>query len=218
MPGPIRTFTPLVGTPNSINANINSLVLNTQWASGQLTYSFPTDSSQYTGYGPTDEPFVGFEAAGTPYKAAVQFTFRTVSEFTNATFTEIAPSATNIPTMRFGITGDPAPRPGTTADLAGWAYLPADTAIAGDVWIVARQNMNTPFAVGDFRWSLVIHEMAMLSASVTLLSRGPPAATWSWIRHGIPPNTRSWPIGLRLRFRLSTPWVSQRRAASPRPG
>jgi len=159
MPGPIRTFTPLVGAPNSINANINSLVLNTQWASGQLTYSFPTESSQFTGYGPNDEPFAGFEAAGAPYKAAVQFTFRTASEFTNATFTEIAPSVTNIPTMRFGITADPAPRPGTQVDLAGWAYLPADTPFAGDVWIVAAQNMNTPFPVGDFRWSLVIHEI-----------------------------------------------------------
>ncbi len=159
MPGPIRTFTPLTGAPNSINANINSLVLNTQWATGQLTYAFPTDSSQYTGYNPGDEPFVGFVAAGAPYKGAVQFTFRTASEFTNATFTEIAPSTTTIPTMRFGITADPAPRPGTTADLAGWAYLPADTPIAGDVWIVAGQNMNTPFAVGDFRWSLVIHEI-----------------------------------------------------------
>ncbi|WP_296573090.1 FG-GAP-like repeat-containing protein [Phreatobacter sp.] len=159
MPGPTRTFTPLVGAPNSINANINSLVLNTQWATGQLTYSFPTDGAQFTGYAPGDEPFVGFEAAGAPYQAAARFAYRTVAEFTNATFTEIAPSAANPATMRFGITADPAPRPGTTADLAGWGYLPGTNDNAGDVWIVARQNMNTPFPVGDFRWSLVIHEI-----------------------------------------------------------
>lgn len=159
MPGPIRTFTALVGEPRSQNANVNSLVLNTQRSSTNLTYSFPTSADQFTGYTAGEEPSRGFVAAEAPYISAARFAYRTVSEFTTATFTEIAASSASPATMRFGITSDPSPRAGTSADLAGWGYLPGENANAGDVWIMANLNINTPFPIGVFQWSLVIHEV-----------------------------------------------------------
>jgi serralysin len=156
-----RVPTALVGAPNSQNANINSLIYPVVWAGTTLTYSFPTDPSQYVGYAAGEEPSQAFQAAGAPYKASVKFAFDTVSEFTNLTFQEIAPTTANPATLRFGISGDPQPTPGRPAqpDFAGWGYLPADSATAGDIWIKGNQNINAPFQPGSFRWSLVIHEI-----------------------------------------------------------
>lgn len=152
--------TALAGAANSVNANINSLIGDTAWQSRALTFSFPTLSSQYTGYGANDEPS-RLTPAEAPYKAAVLASFQEIAAFTNLTFTEVAPNAATVTNIRFGVTADPEPIAGqpTKPDFAGWAYLPSQNDNAGDTWIKNNQNINEPFSTGDFRWFLIYHEI-----------------------------------------------------------
>ena len=159
MPGPTRTVIALNGVPNSQNANVNGLLRELVWSGSALTYSFPTDPSQYTGYAAGDEIGQNFGVAGQPYRAAAKFALDTLSEFTNLTFTEIAPSAVSPATLRFGISSGIPVNGRAPTDTAGWAYFPADVAYAGDVWINSNQNINVPFQPGAFKWSTTIHEV-----------------------------------------------------------
>ncbi len=71
------TTTALPGAPNSINANINSLIASVAWAGPNLTFSFPTATNQLFGY-TADTGDRGFSPAGDSYKAAVRVIFEPV--------------------------------------------------------------------------------------------------------------------------------------------
>lgn len=151
------TTTALPGAPNSINANINSLIASVAWAGPNLTFSFPTGTNQLFGYSADAPEIRGFSPAGDSYKAAVRVILGQLSELTNLRFTEVAPATieAEASTLKFGISSIPNPRDST----AGWAIFPGNTADAGDNWIRDTQRINDPFGPGSFNWQLLIHEI-----------------------------------------------------------
>lgn len=153
----IQTTSGLTGSPNSVQANINSLIASVAWAGPNLTYSFPTAINQLFGYADAAVEIRGFSPAGDAYKSAVRSILSQVSEVTSLRFSEIAPSTDPLAaaTLKFGISSIPNPQD----DTAGWAYFPSNDGNAGDNWIRDTQRVNEPFGPGSFNWQLVIHEI-----------------------------------------------------------
>jgi len=84
----------------------DSLIAGPKWASNSLSFSFPTASTQFTGYPAGNEPSIGFEALNPIQQAAVRAIFASISSFTNLTFTESTGTNAASAVLRFGMTDD----------------------------------------------------------------------------------------------------------------
>ena len=130
---------------------VDGIIGGTQWASGSLTYSFPTSASYYTGffgYG-SGEQLSGFQPFNAVQQAAVTSILGMYSQVANLTFTEITETSTQSATLRYAESSMP-----TTA----WTYYPSTSSEGGDAWFNSTTHWYDNPVVGNYAWLTIIHE------------------------------------------------------------
>lgn len=125
--------------PKSGNVDIDGVLSGYRWASGDLTYSFPTLSSQYGFSVP------GFQSFNEAQKAATKAVFAHISSVADLTFTEAKGGSG---TLRFAETSDAG---------TAYAYYPHSSEIGGDVFF-NRTDYNTA-PKGSYAFLTFLHEI-----------------------------------------------------------
>ncbi|MEO7221003.1 MAG: M10 family metallopeptidase, partial [Devosia sp.] len=123
---------------NSGDADIDGLLSGLRWTSGDLTYSFPTQTSAYSYFVP------GFQAFNTAQQTATETAVANYAAVANLTFTEISGSGT----LRFAESSDPE---------TAYAYYPDSSEIGGDAFFNPF-DYDAPDQ-GTYAYLTVLHEM-----------------------------------------------------------
>jgi serralysin len=136
-------------TPSS-DSYVSGLLGNYKWASGNLTYSFPTTSSEYSvGYG-SDEPLNNFEALNATQQGVARAAFANFAAVANVTFTELTGSNAANATLRLA----ESDAPGTA-----WAYMPHTAAEGGDTWFNNSDGYYDNPRQGNYAYTTFLHEI-----------------------------------------------------------
>jgi serralysin len=136
-------------TPSS-NAYINALLSNYKWASGSLTYSFPSSYTYYeSGYG-SNEPLRNFEGLNATQQGAVRAAFANFAAVANVTFTELTGASAANATLRLAMSD----APGTA-----WAYMPHTAAEGGDGWFNNASGVYDNPHKGNYAYTTFLHEI-----------------------------------------------------------
>jgi serralysin len=118
-----------------------------KWASGSITYSFPTSSADYGTPYNFNEPLT-FAALNSAQRDAARAAFANYSSVANVTFTELTGVNAANATLRLGMTD--------VTDTA-WAYFPHTVAEGGDAWF-NKTDYNSPFK-GNYAYATFLHEI-----------------------------------------------------------
>lgn len=124
---------------NSGNVDIDGVLSGYRWASGSITYSFTTSSSQY-GYS-----VPGFQAFNSAQQAATEQVLANYASVANLNFTNVSGGAG---TLRFAESDDP--------DTA-YAYYPHSSEVGGDAFF-NHYDYNTA-AKGTYSYLTFLHEI-----------------------------------------------------------
>jgi serralysin len=132
------------------NQDTDGLLSGVRWASGILTYSFPSSASFYGANYSPDNELGTFSAVNATQQSAARAILATYAAVANLTFTPVVESATSHGTLRFAMSG----APGTA-----WGYYPSNDAkgVGGDVWL-NKTSYNNP-VLGTYAWMTIIHEI-----------------------------------------------------------
>jgi serralysin len=124
-----------------------------KWASGNLTYSFPTSASFYgSGYG-SGEQNNNFMAFNAVQQAATTSILNMYSQVANVTFTQIAETSTQSATLRYAGSGQPS---------TAWGYYPSTWPEGGDAWFNSTGSWYTNPVLGNYGYLTIIHETGHL--------------------------------------------------------
>ena len=82
----------------------DALFIGRQWATGQLTYSFPTDPAYYGTFYGSGEPGQGFLPLNAQQQAMAREILGLDAGIANLNFTELAETATQHGDLRFAMT------------------------------------------------------------------------------------------------------------------
>lgn len=129
------------------NTDIDGILSGVRWASGNLTFSFPSLVTAYpAGYSVENEPGT-FSPLNTTQQNAVRVILSMFGDVANLNFTETTQGAG---TLRFAMSD----APGTA-----WGYYPSNDAkaVGGDVWF-NKDDYNSP-EYGNYAWMTIIHEI-----------------------------------------------------------
>jgi hypothetical protein len=127
--------------------NIDALLIGSRWA-GVVTYSFPTygsiwSTSQTTGYGATSGNREPWSAWFSPLSSSDRPFFVSAlqkwSSVTNLQVVETADTTSSVGDIRAAYTAGN----GATLSLQAWAYPPAASSFAGDIWFNALGTSAT---------------------------------------------------------------------------
>ncbi|MCE6980550.1 matrixin family metalloprotease, partial [Pseudomonas frederiksbergensis] len=149
--------------PSSLTGDkaVDSLISGTYWLGSNwsvfgptnLSYSFITETTSYfaTNYSPDNE-YTNAYALTSAQQNAVISALSTWSAVANINFTQTSDTLTNVGDLRFGgyLSMD--------SQTAAWAYFPADTPYAGDVWIGPATNNANPVK-GTYDYLTFVHEI-----------------------------------------------------------
>lgn len=156
------TVTPYAGDPTAFTSqDINGLLIGSAWTGGNVTFSFPTLSSQYGTYAgyygalidnygdTTDEELHGFQAFSAAQQSVARYALGLIASYANLTFTEVTESSSVHATIRFADSSVPP---------TSWAYYPGTGYDeAGDVWLGNVANA-TP-TKGSYAFGTILHEL-----------------------------------------------------------
>ena len=144
--------------------SVDSLISGQHWASGNIAFSFPTLNSTWStdpdsGYGASSgeaEPWVdGYRSLADANRAAVRGALQAWADVADLNFTETADNATTAGDLRFAFASG-----AIVPDAQAWAYLPEQTARAGDVWFNADGSSGMePWDGGSYEYLAVLHEI-----------------------------------------------------------
>ena len=150
-------------TKLSGNPIVDGLLTGTQWASGSLTYSFPTTMSYWStapdAYGPSTGTAGPWSAFYAPLPTGAQFAVRSALEaWASVARLNFAPSVDTQATvgdLRFAYTVDAFM---TGADA--YAYSPGSGPRAGDVWFNPNGGPGSEFWFdGSYNFLTALHEI-----------------------------------------------------------
>jgi Ca2+-binding RTX toxin-like protein len=128
---------------------IDSLIYGDKWMFKNLTFSFATTGSSWSGYSAGSEPYVGFQPLTSIQQTAARNALSAWSNVCNLTFTEVSePGMSGV--IRFGRSGLP-----TTSE----AYMPNDYTIGGDVWFGTGSSAPDNPIVGTYDYETFLHEI-----------------------------------------------------------
>lgn len=131
--------------------NMLALVAGSKWNSNALTFSFPDQTSDYTGspgsYG-SGELTSGFAALNASQKFAARRAFDMVEEYTNLTITEVTGNQGSAD-MRLAQSAVPS---------TAWAYYPANNE-GGDSWYGTGAGYYSNPMRGTYAWHTFLHEV-----------------------------------------------------------
>jgi serralysin len=124
-----------------------------KWASGNLTYSFPTSASFYgSGYG-SGEQNNNFTAFNAVQQAATTSILNMYSQVAKVTFTQIAETSTQSATLRYAGSGQPS---------TAWGYYPSTAPEGGDAWFNSTGSWYTNPVLGNYAYLTIMHETGHL--------------------------------------------------------
>jgi hypothetical protein len=127
----------------------DALFIGRQWATGWLSYSFPTDPAFYgTPYG-SGEPGQGFLPLNTQQQAMAREILGLYAGIANLTFTELTETATQHADLRFAM---------TSATSTAWGYYPSAADTGGDTWYRNDGTFSSPVP-GTYAYHAFIHEI-----------------------------------------------------------
>jgi VCBS repeat-containing protein len=128
---------------------INGILSGVKWATGSLTYSFPTDSSLYGSSYAGGENLNNFEAFTAQQQTAVRDILQMYSSVINLTFTETTETSTTHGDLRYA-----------ESDATGtaWGYYPSSSAAGGDMWFNNSKNWYDNPVRGNYAYLTMMHE------------------------------------------------------------
>ncbi len=130
----------------------------------EISFSFMQQFPDYeTGEAEDNDPPEHFEIFTDAQRDNTRLALREIEKFANVQFVEVPDSSTNVfggvgGIMRFGEYGIPFPE----SSAAAFAFYPAFTASAGDVWINRLNFLGGPsmdFAVDSWGFKVMMHEI-----------------------------------------------------------
>src|SRR5687767_281840 len=108
-------------TTYSGNSTVDGLLHHSSWDDLNITFSFPTSSSQYgSSYSAADEPGYGFQTFNAAQQTAIRDIVAQIEGFTNLNFQEVTETSSAHGTLRFGETSTVYSATTTSA----WVYRP----------------------------------------------------------------------------------------------
>jgi VCBS repeat-containing protein len=141
---------PAVSTFSSTtDPGLNGVLSGIKWATGSLTFSFPSSGSLYGTYGSSKEPSTGFEALTAAQQAATRAVLQMYSAVTNVTFTEVTETSSVHGDLRYAESDAPS---------TAWAYYPSTSPLGGDVWLNNSKNYYDNPLVGTYAFQTLLHE------------------------------------------------------------
>jgi VCBS repeat-containing protein len=139
----------VTSTSSTGNPYIDGILTGTRWSSGSITFSFPTDGSQYgSGYG-SGENTNAFEAFTAQQQDAVRAVLTMFSSVANLTFTEVTETSSSHGTLRYAE---------TDAVRTAWGYYPNSSATGGDMWFANASNLYDNPVRGNYAFLTMMHE------------------------------------------------------------
>ncbi len=128
---------------------LNGVLSGIKWATGSLTFSFPTSGSLYgTPYG-SGEPTNNFEAFTAVQQNAVRAVLQMFSSVANLTFTEVTETSSVHGDIRYAE---------SDATSTAWAYYPSTSVLGGDIWANNSKNYYDNPLVGTYGYQTLLHE------------------------------------------------------------
>ncbi len=131
------------------DAYVNGVLSGIKWATGSLSFSFPSSASLYGGAYGSGEPSNNFEAFTALQQNAVRGVLQTFSSVTNITFTEVTETSTQHGDLRYAESDAPS---------TAWAYYPSTSALGGDVWANNSRNYYDNPLKGTYGYQTFLHE------------------------------------------------------------
>ena len=123
------------------NTYIDGLLTGVKWASGSLTYSFPTSASFYGSY-PSNEPYNGFLAFTAVQQQAIAKILANYAAVANLTFTQVTESSTTSGIIRYAE---------TNAVSTALTYYPSTMDRGGDSWFNQSNHYYDNPQLGNYR-------------------------------------------------------------------
>ncbi|SER09963.1 Matrixin [Nitrosomonas sp. Nm51] len=160
MPTPF-TFSNIISTSLTGSNTVDALIQGSRWENNEISYSFPGEgavwsTNPFTGYVPGDEPWSAsytplsssnrsdFDAALQQWAAAANIEFELISETRN-TVGDIRIAYTEVPALNAA---------------EAWAYLPAQGAWSGDIWInKSSVSAKREWIPGNYSFLTILHEI-----------------------------------------------------------
>ena len=132
------------------NPELNGLLYDFKWGVNAFTFGFPTDTAQYDGYAPDEEPFNNFETLNAVQREAVRTILVSFSSVANLTFTELADETAGTADLRLAMSDETS---------TGWAYLPHAHPKGGDSWFNNSKGYWDNPVIGTYAWMGFLHEL-----------------------------------------------------------
>ena len=128
---------------------LNGVLSGIKWATGSLTFSFPSSGSLYGAYGSSNEPTTGFEALTAAQQTATRAVLQMYSAVANVTFTEVTETSSVHGDLRYAESDAPS---------TAWAYYPSTSPLGGDIWFNNSKNYYDNPLVGTYAFQTLLHE------------------------------------------------------------
>ena len=135
--------------------NVDAALIGSKWSTTNLTYSFPTSGSNYSGSGYDSNGVSLYHVdLGSQQQAAARAAFAQLSAATGLTFTEITDTDTVHANIRISQTAD-------QDDASAYGNFPSDTkGLAGDIWFGRNNQPYYDLAFkGTWGFSTMLHEI-----------------------------------------------------------
>jgi hypothetical protein len=129
---------------------LNGVLSGVKWATGSLTFSFPSAGSLYsTGTYGSGEPTTGFEAFNAVQETAARSVLKMYASVANVTFTEVTETSSVHGDLRYAESDAPS---------TAWAYYPSTSPLGGDIWLNNSKNWYDNPLVGTYGYQTLLHE------------------------------------------------------------
>jgi serralysin len=128
---------------------INGVLSGIKWATGSLTFSFPTSGSFYGSPYGSGEPTNNFEAFTALQQSAVRAVLQMYSSVANLAFTEVTESSSVHGDLRYAE---------SDATSTAWAYYPSTSPLGGDAWFNNSKNYYDNPLKGTYGYQTILHE------------------------------------------------------------
>ena len=137
------------------NRNVDATLIGSRWGITNLTYSFPTSGSNYSGNNYDSNGVSNYHIdLGTQQQAAARASFAQIAAATGLTFTEITETDTVHANIRISQSAD--------SDVASaYGNFPSDTrGVAGDIWFGRTNQPYYDMAYrGTWGFATMMHEI-----------------------------------------------------------
>jgi Ca2+-binding RTX toxin-like protein len=137
------------------NRNVDATLIGSKWSTTNLTYSFPTSGSNYSGSGyDTNGVSLYHVDLGPQQQTAARAAFAQLSALTGLVFTEITETDTVHANIRISQTSD-------QDDASAYGNFPSDTkGLAGDIWFGRNNQPYYDLAYkGTWGFATIMHEI-----------------------------------------------------------